>query len=182
MLDDLDVFASEFKNTSGFDDFLREMGEQSTKATGGSWTLEALMRNRRKYFQGDITGFEIKHVPGREFAADVVTEVDGVIHYNEFKSWSSNLLGQSNMINQMVGTMSVIEDLGQMRFIFNPSRWTPTASQLKIALQSKASLFDDLLANGKLQELMPSEVILSTSDFIDNLVGPRYFDKMFIVQ
>ena len=59
VLDDLDGFSKEFNGTPGYDDFLREMGEQGTKATGGSWTLEALMRNRNKYFSGEaITGFE----------------------------------------------------------------------------------------------------------------------------
>ncbi len=183
VLDDLDGFAKDFKGTSGYDDFLREMGEQGTKATGGSWTLEALMRNRSKYFNGEtITGFEVKHVPGRDFAADVVTNVSGVPHYKEFKSWSSNLMGQSSMIDQMTGTMSVINKLDEMKFIFNPSRRTPTASQFKTALQGKSSLLDDLMASGKLQQLMPDEIILSTSDFIDNLAKPKYFDKVFIVQ
>lgn len=131
-----------------------------------------------------ITGFEVKHVPGREFAADVVTDVGGVSHYKEFKNWGSSQLGrsESTFVDQLTGTMSVIDDLGQMHFIFNPSRWTPTASQLKTALRAKTSLFDDLIASGKLQELMPNEVILSASDFIDNLVSPKYFDKVFIVQ
>lgn len=183
VLDDLDGFAKDFKGTSGYDNFLREMGEQGTKATGGSWTLEALMRNRSKYFNGEtITGFEVKHVPGREFAADVETIQGRFAKYKEFKSWSSNLMGSSNMVDQMAGTMSTITRLEDMQFIFNPSRWKPTAAQFKTALQGKASLFDELMSSGKLQELMPDEIILSTSDFIDNLASPKYFDKVFLVQ
>ena len=185
VLDDLDGFAKEFKNTPGYDDFLREMGEQGKKATGSSWTLEALVRNRSKYFDGEVVdGFEIQHVPGKDFAADVITKVGNVTHYKEFKNWGSSQLGrsESSFVKQLTGTMSVIDDLGQMQFIFNPSRWTPTALQLKTALQSKASLLDELMSSGKLQQLMPDEVILSTSDFIDNLASSKYFDKVFIVQ
>jgi hypothetical protein len=179
VLDDLDIFATEFKNIRGYDDFLREMGEQGTKATGGSWTLEALMRNRTKYFSGEtITGFEVKHVPGRDFAADVVTVVGKNNQYKEFKNWSSNLMGQSNMIDQMTGTIEVINDLNDMKFIFNPSRWKPTAAQLRTALEGKRSLID-AISNTKKDLLFQTrdtdEIIdILSSDEIFNLIVKTY--------
>ena len=179
VLDDLDGFAKDFKNTPGYDDFLREMGEQGTKATGGSWTLDALMRNRSKYFNGEtITGFEVKHVPGREFAADVVTDVGGVPHYKEFKSWSSNLMGQSNMVDQMTGTMSVINNLDEMKFIFNPSRWKPTASQFKTALQGKKSLIE-AVSNSKKTQLFGTT---NADEIIDILSSDEVFETIIKVQ
>ena len=176
VLEDLSAFAKEFKNVTGYDDFLREMGEQATKATGGSWTLEALMRNRSKYFNGEtITGFEVKHVPGRDFAADVVT---GGEKFYEFKSWSSNLLGQSNMIDQMVGTMSVINNLDEMKFIFNPSRWVPTASQFKAALQGKRSLIEGI-SNTKKDLLFRTRDV---DEIIDILSSNEVFETIIKVQ
>lgn len=179
VLNDLDAFATEFKNTSGYDDFLREMGEQGTKATGGSWTLEALMRNRSKYFSGEtITGFEVKHVPGRDFAADVRTLSGNLTSFKEFKSWSSNLMGQSNMIDQMTGTMSVIDELAQMKFIFNPFRWTPTASQFKTALQGKKSLIE-AVSNAKKTQLFGTT---NADEIIDILSSDEVFETIIKVQ
>ena len=179
VLDDLDGFAKDFKNTPGYDDFLREMGEQGKKATGGSWTLEALMKNRSKYLNGEtITGFEVKHFPGRKFAADVVTDVGGVPHYKEFKSWSSNLMGQSNMIDQMTGTMSVINNLDEMKFIFNPSRWKPTASQFKTALQGKKSLIE-AVSNTKKTQLFGTT---NADEIIDILSSDEVFETIIKVQ
>ena len=179
VLEDLGGFATEFKKTPGYDDFLREMGEQGTKATGGSWTLEALMRNRSKYFSGEtITGFEVKHVPGRDFAADVRTKVGSVLSFKEFKNWSSNLMGQSNMIEQMTGTMSVIDELDQMKFIFNPSRWVPTASQFKTALNGKKGLID-AMSDAKKTQLFGTT---SADEIINILSSEEVFELIIKVQ
>lgn len=179
VLDDLDGFAKEFKDTPGYDDFLREMGEQGTKATGGSWTLDALMRSGSKYFNEEtITGFEVNHVPGKKFAADVVTDVGGVPHYKEFKNWSSNLMGQSNMIDQMTGTMSVIKNLDEMKFIFNPSRWTPTASKFKRALQGEKSLIESV-SNAKKTQLFGTT---NADEIIDILSSDEVFETIIKVQ
>lgn len=51
VLEDLNRFATEFGNTPGYNSFLTELGRQSTTAIGGSWTLEAVMRNRTRYFR-----------------------------------------------------------------------------------------------------------------------------------
>ena len=151
------------------------MGEQGTKETGGSWVLEAVMRNRAKYFSGEkITGFEIKHVAGRDFAADIVTEVDGFVRYKEFKNWGSSQLSrtESNFVEQLAGTMSTITRLEDMQFIFNPSRWVPTNSQLKSALQRKRNLIDAVPITKKTQLFGTS----NTDEIISILSGDEAFD------
>ena len=179
ILDDLDGFAKEFKAIDGYDSFLKEMGESGRKATGGSWSLEGLMRNRKKYFDNEtITGFEVKHVPGRDFAADVVTDIQEFTRYKEFKSWSSNLLSTSNTIEQMTGTMSTITRLEDMQFIFNPSRWKPSASQLRMALQSKKNLID-AVSSAKKTQLFGTT---NTDEIIDILSNQEVFETIIKVQ
>ncbi|WP_421897240.1 hypothetical protein [Marinoscillum sp.] len=78
----------------------------------------------------------------------------------------------------MAGTMSVIDELDQMKFIFNPSRWTPTASQFKTALQGKKSLFE-ALSNTKKAQLFGTT---NADEIIDILSSDEVFQTIIKVQ
>jgi len=82
------------------------------------------------------------------------------------------------MIDQMAGTMSVIDELGQMKFIFNPSRWTPTASQFRTALQSKKSLIE-AVSNTKKTQLFGTT---NADKIIDILSSDEVFETIIKVQ
>lgn len=178
VLDDLDRFSTEFHNTRGFNEFIDEMIYSSKKATGGSWTLEALMNYRSKYFGREtIIGFEINHVPGREFAADVVTSSGNRRSFYEFKNWGSSQLGysQSKFVEQLTGTLSVINDLNQVKYIFNPNRWTPNPSQIRTALLKDKHLIEELDAMLKVSLFKTR----NTNEIIDILTDQEVFTSIF---
>ncbi len=116
--------------------------------------------------------------PVGDFAADIVSKNGDKLIYNEFKSWSSNLMGQSNMVDQMTGTLTQISNLDEMRFIFNANRWVPDAAKLKTALQGKSGLFD-AIPDAKKLELFQT---IDTQEIINILADDDVFSIIFKVQ
>lgn len=65
-----------------------------------------------------------------------------------------------------------------MKFIFNPSRWTPTASQFKTALQGKKSLIE-AVSEAKKTQLFGTT---NADEIIDILASDEMFELIIKVQ
>ena len=72
----------------------------------------------------------------------------------------------------------MIDELDEMKFIFNPSRWKPTASQLKTALQGKKSLIE-AVSNTKKTQLFGTT---NADEIIDILSSDEVFETIIKVQ
>lgn len=114
-------------------------------------------------------------MPGRDFAADMVTTRGGINVYYEFKNWGSTQLSGTTFANQMTGTLSVVNNLNEIKYVFNPSRWVPTTSQMRNYLQSQRSVIETLPDSKKLQ-LFSTE---DTDEIIDVLTSDRWFNVIF---
>jgi len=145
ILDNLNGF-KQFANIDGADKVISNLSSSKNHAIGANWMMKFT-----KDFQLNPSSFEDIISDGQKFTADIFA--DG--KYFECKSWSSDLLSVSNFTDQFTNYLhkAEITRLDQFGFYFDPSKWTPSASQLNSALKTNSSLFDPSLLNNKYKEL-----------------------------
>lgn len=126
-----------FYSTTSQQTFIGEMTQGLRKARGGVWVLDAIMSHRNTYFGDEvINGFEVALGNNR---VDITTIRNGTTTvYYEFKNWGQNSLG-SSYVDQFARTLREVDNLDEMRDLFNPNRWTPTIEQIRQVLSNNAN-------------------------------------------
>jgi hypothetical protein len=90
LLDDLDYFATNFSDTPGAGEFIKELTESAKKMSGGAFVLSTLRKNADKL--GTIKKFEATIENETDEIGDIVVDVisDDELAtnvFNEFKNW-----------------------------------------------------------------------------------------------